>query len=190
VLVLAELLAVVILAYLRSRNRNFLVGAAGAVALAMLFVYAAGFSTVIGKLQESDQLAVRRNINQSSLAMIRARPITGWGLDTYVPVYRMFALYDDGTYVNRAHNDWLQFAAEGGLPFAALLAAIFVWSVLPAVRSGWGIGVIAVGLHAFVDYPFARFGVCGWYFALVSILSCQQSCMPVERDALDRESIY
>ncbi len=85
----------------------------------MIFIYAAGIDRLIGKLEQNDQLAVRRDINRSSLAMIRERPFTGWGLNTYVPVYRMFALYDDGTYVNRAHNDWLQFLAEGGILFAA-----------------------------------------------------------------------
>jgi O-antigen ligase len=190
ILVLLELAAVVTLCYLRLRNRNFLIGAIVAVALSTLFVLVAGSSTVISKLQESDQLAVRRNINRSSLAMLAERPLTGWGLDTYVPVYRMFALYDDGTYVNRAHNDWLQFAVEGGLPFAALMAAIFIWSIRPAVRSIWGIGVLAICIHAVVDYPFARFGVCSWYFALVSILSYRGSFMPVERDQLTRESTY
>jgi len=190
ILVLLELVTVVILAYLRFRNRSFLFGASAAIALTILFIYAAGFSTVIGKLQESDQLAVRRNINRSSIAMLEQHPITGWGLETYVPVYRMFALYDDGTYVNRAHNDWLQFAVEGGLPFAALMAAIFFWSVRPAVRSVWGIGVVAIGIHAVVDYPFARFGVCGWYFALVSMLAYQNAAMPLERDKLTRESNF
>ena len=190
ILVILELIAVVITAYLRNRNRNFLGGAAAAVVLTILFVYAAGFSTVVSKLQESDQLAVRRHINQSSVAMLAAHPIAGWGLDTYVPVYRMFALYDDGTYVNRAHNDWLQFAVEGGLPFAAMFMAIFCWSIRPAIRSGWGLGVIAIALHALVDYPFARFGVCGWYFALVSMLVYQRAEVPLERDKPVRESIF
>ena len=103
--------------------------------------------------------------------MIRERPLTGWGLNTYVPVYRMFALYDDGTYVNRAHNDWLQFLAEGGILFAAPMCVLFLWSIRPAVRSVWGVGLIAVGLHALVDYPFARLGVCGWYFALIAMVA-------------------
>lgn len=172
-LVLAELVAVIGLAYARRQDRRLLVGIALACVLSFLFVFAAGFDVVIKKLQQNDQLAVRRSINQSSLEMIRERPLTGWGLETYVPVYRMFAHYDDGTYVNRAHNDWLQWAAEGGIPFAALMLALFVWTVRPAVASVWGIGLIAICLHALVDYPFARLGVCGWYFALAPMLAAQ-----------------
>jgi endonuclease/exonuclease/phosphatase family metal-dependent hydrolase/O-antigen ligase len=170
-LVCLELLAVLILAYLRLRNKSFVFGAGLAVLLALVFVYAAGVDRVVAKLQQNDQLAVRRDINYSSLAMIREHPLTGWGLNTYVPVYRMFARYDDGTFVNRAHNDWLQWAAEGGIFFAGLMLVVFVWSIRPAYRSGWGIGVIAICLHAIVDYPFARLGVCAWYFALVAMLA-------------------
>ncbi len=172
-LVLAELLAVVILAYQRRRDRRLLIGAALAFGLSFLTIYAAGSNVLIKKLQEHDQLAVRRSINQSSLEMIRERPLFGWGLETYVPVYRMFAHYDDGTWVNRAHNDWLQWAAEGGIPFAAIMLVVFGWSLRPAVASVWGVGLIAICLHAIVDYPFARLGVCGWYFALLPMFTAE-----------------
>ena len=159
------------LAYARNRNKAFIVGAALAIGLSVFFIYAAGFETLITKLQQNDLLAVRRNIDKSSLAMIRSRPLTGWGLETYVPVYRMFARYDDGTYVNRAHNDWLEWAAEGGVFFAGAMIVVLGWSVRPAIRSGWGVGLIAVCIHALVDYPFARLGVCGWYFCLIGMLA-------------------
>lgn len=189
-LVVLEFTAVATLAYLRSRNRSFGISAIVALTLAVAFVFAAGFSTVLDKFKQADQIAVRRNINKSSLAMLAERPLTGWGLDTYVSVYRQFALYDDGAYVNRAHNDWLQFAVEGGVPFAAAMAAIFIWSIRPASRSGWGIGLIAICLHAIVDYPFARLGVCGWYFALVSMMPYQRAYIPFERDKPTTESTF
>jgi hypothetical protein len=174
-LVLLELIVLIAFAYGRNRNKTLLAGAGIAIVLSTVFVYAAGFEALIPKLQQNDQLAVRRNIDRSSLSMIRTRPLTGWGLNTYVPVYRMFARYDDGTYVNRAHNDWLEWAAEGGIFFSGAMLAIFVWSIRPAIRTGWGIGLIAVCLHALVDYPFARFGVCGWYFCLLGMLGAARS---------------
>jgi O-antigen ligase len=181
-LVAIELIAVMLIAYSRNRRKVFLYAAASMLLASALFVYAAGFDALSQKLQRRDQLAVRREINQSSLAMIRARPFTGWGLGTYVPVYRMFARYDDGSYVNRAHNDWLEWTAEGGIFFSALMLIVFLWSIRPAVRSVWGIGVISVCLHALVDYPFARFGVCGWYFALIGMLAaCDHEQIAKER---------
>jgi len=190
VLVLLEIVAVIVLAYLRLRERRLLIAALGFVLLSAAFVYAAGSNTLVEKLQQGDQIAVRANINKSSIAMLAERPLSGWGLNTYVPVYRQFALYDDGTYVNRAHNDWLQFAVEGGIPFAAIMLAVLLWSIRPALRSGWGVGLIAICLHAVVDYPFARLGVCGWYFALVSMLSYEPKFAPLERDKPTRETMF
>jgi O-antigen ligase len=170
-LVIAEFVLVTVIAYFRKPNKAFLYAAASALLLILMFSYAAGFTVLRDKLHQRNQLAVRRDINVSSLAMIRERPLSGWGLDTYVPVYRAFARQDDGTYVNQAHNDWLEWTAEGGVLFSALMAVVFLWSIKPAIRSVWGIGVIALCLHAAVDYPFARFGVCGWYFALFGMLA-------------------
>lgn len=180
-LVMAELITVMLMAYFRNRNKVFLYAAAGAIFVSALFAYAAGFDTLNRKLQQRDQLAVRRDINSSSFAMIHRRPFTGWGLGTYVPVYRMFARYDDGTYVNRAHNDWLEWTAEGGILFSSLMAVAFFWSIRPAIRSIWGVGVIAICLHAIVDYPFARFGVCGWYFALLGMLAINYRSEALQR---------
>lgn len=172
-LVIAEFLAVVGIACVRKRSRKLAYAAGAAVLLSGLFVWAAGFDTVVAKLEKRDQLAVRRALNASSLAMIRERPFTGWGLGTYVPVYPMFATYDDGSWVNHAHNDWLEWTAEGGIFFSGLMLVLFVWSIRPALRSGWGIGVLAICLHALVDYPFARLGVCAWYFAMIGMLNAQ-----------------
>jgi O-antigen ligase len=173
-LVVAELLAVLLLAFLRRRGILSLKVIGLTLLLSLGFIYVAGFKTVLHKLERPDQLATRREINEASLAMIKARPLTGWGLGAYVPVYKMFALYDDGTWVNQAHNDYLEWAAEGGIPFACLMVALILWTVRPATRSIWAVGLLTLCLHAVVDYPFARMGTCGWYFALVGMLVWQQ----------------
>ena len=174
VVVMGELILVFLLLFLRNRTRAFIWAAAGTLAVTVVVIFAAGTTHVMAKFHQQDQLAVRRDINRSSFAMIQQRPLLGWGLGSYVSVYRKFALYDDGTFVNRAHNDWFQWAVEGGIPFAAFMAGILVWSIRPALRSIWGIGVLAVCLHAAVDYPFARLGVCGWYFALIGLLQMEE----------------
>jgi hypothetical protein len=53
------------------------------------------------------------------------------------------------------------------------MLVIFVWSIRPALDSIWGVGLIAICLHAAVDYPFARLGVCSWYFALVPMFAAE-----------------
>ena len=169
-LVMVEMVAVAAIAYHRYRRPAVVLALGLLLVLSVIFVFVAGFEGVAGKFK-GDQLLVRREINKSSLAMIAQRPLTGWGMGTYMYIYPMFARYDDGTYVNQAHNDWLEWAAEGGVIFSGLMLVVFVWSIVPAVRSVWGIGLIALCLNAAVDYPFARLGVCGWYFALVGMLA-------------------
>jgi O-antigen ligase len=85
-------------------------------------------------------------------------------------VYPAYAHFDVGASVDHAHNDWLEWAAEGGIPHALAWAVLAVSVAKPAVRSIWGIGVMAVFLHAFVDYPFARFGVSAWTMTLIGAL--------------------
>ncbi len=181
ILVFLELAAVLFLAWFQRRGTLSLTVIVLAFVLSLGFAYAAGFHQVITKLEKPDQLSNRRLINQSSVNMIKARPLTGWGLGAYVPVYKMFALYDDGTWVNQAHNDYLEWAAEGGIPYACLMLLLIGWTVKPAVRSIWGIGLLAFCLHALVDYPFARLGTCGWYFVMAGLLAAQKNGSSEER---------
>lgn len=91
-------------------------------------------------------------------------------------VYPRYAGFDSGSYVNQAHNDWLQWAAEGGLPFAILLAifALLLWK--PAVQSIYGLGTVAFLLHALVDYPMQQRPALGaWFFALAGAAWARQS---------------
>ena len=103
--------------------------------------------------------------------MIATRPGTGFGLGTFSTVYPAYATFDAGKSVEHAHNDWLEWASEGGLGFALAWLGLAVWSVRPAWRAGWGIGVLGCFLHGMVDYPFARFGISAWVFILLGILA-------------------
>ena len=49
------------------------------------------------------------------------------------------------------HNDWAQWDVEDGVLVTAALLAMAPASLPAAIRSIWGVGVIAVFLHAIVD---------------------------------------
>ena len=159
-LLLLELLAAI---YLLRKNlrRRILPFALAAVV---------GSGALFDRLKDPDPLKYRREIFQSSIKMIAFHPWRGFGLGTFSTVYPEFARFDIGVEVEHAHNDWLEWAAEGGLPYAALWASLAVLVARPALRSVWGMGVLAVFLHALVDYPFARFGVAAWAFLLIGAL--------------------
>jgi hypothetical protein len=47
----------------------------------------------------------------------------------------------------------------------------FLWTLRPAFRSAWGIGVVAVFLHAAVDYPFSRPALAAWIVVAIALLA-------------------
>jgi O-antigen ligase len=139
--------------------------------LAAAFTVIVGYQYVWERFNSSrDPLEFRREFSQSSVAMVRARPMYGFGLGTWPAAYRQFAFFDPGLSVDHAHNEWLEWTAEGGLPALLLLAAIAAMCAPAALRSIWGLGVLAVFAHSLVDYPFARAGLASWIFVFMGAL--------------------
>ena len=173
-LCLAEIVTIPALAYARrliSRGTLLRVVAAS-LGVVVLFTAIVGWETIWRRLQEPNPYSIRAELVRSSLEMIRDRPLTGFGLGTWADAYPAYARYDDGRFVNQAHNDWLQWAVEGGIPFLLIMLAIAAWSVRPAIRSLWGIGLLAVFLHCLVDYPMQqRPALAAFFFAMLGTLA-------------------
>jgi hypothetical protein len=68
----------------------------------------------------------------------------------------------------------LQWTAEGGLPAGIAMLSLTLWGIRPAIRSVWGIGVIAVLIHASFDYPFSRPAVGAWPILILSMAAASQ----------------
>lgn len=169
----AEVAGILLLARLRRvlTGRRFWVTAAGLAGCAFLFVAIVGWEALWRRFQQADPYVHRRDMLHSALVMWHERPWTGFGLGTFQTAYPAYAFFDIGLVVNHAHNDWAEWLAEGGTPFFALLASLAVWSVEPAVRSVWGLGVLSVFLHALVDYPMQRLGLAAWVFVFLGALA-------------------
>ena len=138
--------------------------------LAAAFTLAVGWERVWGRLQVNDPYLVRKEFMLAAADMAMHRPLTGFGLGTFPAVYQRYAIKDYPFYANHTHNDWAEFAADGGFPFLLMVLIPFVAAVPLAVRHPWGIGLLAVMLHACIDYPFPRPAVSGWMFFLLAIL--------------------
>jgi O-antigen ligase len=107
--------------------------------------------------------------------MVRDRPLAGFGLGTWSAAYPKYALYDDGTFVNQAHDDWAQWAVEGGVPLFLAMLSLVAMLAPGAVRLLWGIGLMAVFVHAAVDYPFEqRPALAAFFFALMGVLAAEK----------------
>jgi O-antigen ligase len=109
----------------------------------------------------------RVNTDRDALAMLRDFPLTGIGAGTFYAVYPMYtsAVVVTG-FTRHAHDDYLQFACELGLVFAAVLGAVVLASLWTAVRAqlkrrdpllqGMGfaatMAIVALLIHSAVDF--------------------------------------
>ena len=174
ILCLTEILVIPAIAFQRGLiNRKMLVRVVlGSLAAVVVLTGVVGWEPLWKRLQEPHPYSLRKDLVLSSIAMVRDRPLTGFGLGTWPDAYPGYARFDDGTYVNQAHNDWIQWASEGGLLFLAAMLAIAAWSVRPALRSLWGVGILSVWLHALIDYPMQqRPALAAFFFALLGTLA-------------------
>ncbi|MBI1404581.1 MAG: O-antigen ligase family protein [Caulobacter sp.] len=92
----------------------------------------------------------------------------GSGLGTFVPVYMMFETPASmqNTYVNHAHDDWLELLVEAGLMAMAVIAVFLFWAARTALRA-WrrtrtsggpvvcaaSLAILLLLAHSLVDYP-------------------------------------
>ena len=139
-------------------------------ALAGAFTLVVGWERVWQRFQLNSLYGARSEFVTAAIDMARHRPITGYGLGTFPEVYQRYALHDMPYYANHAHNDWAEFAADGGIPFMLLVLIPFAAAIPAAIRNPWGMGLIAVMLHACLDFPFPRAAVSCWMFAMLGLL--------------------
>jgi O-Antigen ligase len=166
-----EVVAVFVLSHLRKAKVGF--GALTLIGVTVLLASIVGVETTSQRFSEGGLTAGRLQFAISTLHMIAAHPLAGWGLGTWPSVYPAFATIDVGAIVNQAHCDWLQWTAEGGLLTGLAMLSLAVWAIRPAVRSIWGIGVIAVFIHAAFDYPFSRPAVGAWPILILAMAAAR-----------------
>jgi hypothetical protein len=177
ILCTAELLAMLTIGLMRRRQmvqrfgvRSITTVLAAVPLLAVTFTLVVGWQRVWQRFQEHDPYLLRWEFLIPTLEMAKDRPLMGYGLGTFPDVYPQHAIVDLPVHVNYAHNDWAEFAAEGGIPFFLLVLIPFAAAIPTAIRHPWGLGLIAVMLHACIDFPFPRPSVSGWMVVMLGLL--------------------
>ena len=130
----------------------------------------AGNDQVWAHFQEVHPDAARQELFQSTIRMFKSEPWSGYGLGAWPGIYPAYATFDVGRVANSAHNDWMEWASEGGVIFVGSFLAIMLLSLRPALGSVWGLGVIAVMLHSWVDYPIREPVLGVFWFCMVGAL--------------------
>ena len=141
-----------------------------AAMLGLLFVAGTAVLAVMvsAGMSASNQtsMTIRADIWAHTSEAIRDSGLAGSGIGTFTAIYPR---YEDPatierTYVNHAHNDYLELALEGGIPAIALMIlfaiwwgarAFTIWRSANAAELGRAacIASAAILLHSLVDYP-------------------------------------
>ena len=126
-----------------------------------------GLEKVKQRLQETSVVSEQRDeVYQYVWRQWRDYRLTGAGLGSFYSVFPRYRGADIVNYYREAHNDYLQFAAEGGLIGLGLLGLIVAASLLAALSAQQrrrdplmrGIsfaaimGIIAILIHSSVDF--------------------------------------
>ncbi len=182
VLCTAELLAVLVIGLVKLRDpetgrhsRSTASMVLAVPVLAAAFTLAVGWEGVWQHLKQRNPFQGRDAFLMAASDMAMQRPLTGYGLGTFPEIYQRYAIEDFPFYANHAHNDWAEFAADGGIPFLLLVLIPFAACIPSAIRNPWGMGLIVVMVHACVDYPFPRPAVSAWMFFMLALLFMSRS---------------
>jgi O-antigen ligase len=135
---------------------------------------------------ESDPSATHRlDAYAKTLRILVDNPVTGTGLGTFPWAYARYERRGEWIGMAQAHNDYLQLAAETGIPGVLLLAwalIAFGWRVLrPALGSGkhvprWttaatAAAVLAMLFHSVLDFSLQVPAVAALFSVLLGVLA-------------------
>lgn len=167
-LMAALLLAVLIAAGYRKvgRTGGLSIGA-GFVLTVCLLGMAMGAGAVIGRFDRVDQHLDRLTVYRDTVNLIADHPMLGIGPGMYEWRFRPYQTADTRLLFDHAHSDYLESAAEWGLPIAVL---IWGWILLRVARTaaygvdsrlqlnrgvaiGATVGLSAMLLQSLVDFP-------------------------------------
>lgn len=186
VLGLAAGVACLLLAWFHDRGQSgrrlFLAGLfANAIGLLVAFQF--GFFGIMERVEQSE---VIEDIRWPAAAVTASAAVAnmpfGTGFGTFVPVFEKFAprtLLRD-SYVNHAHNDWIEVWLTGGVPAILLLLGFLVWfsgatvmlwrsgppgitNVDIALARAASIVIVLLLLHCMVDYPLRTAAMSVWF---------------------------
>src|SRR6516165_10121373 len=156
----------------RQSGRRLLRIAIGANVIALILAFQFGFVAFMQRAEDQGLKDARWPIARiTSQAAIANLPF-GSGFGTFVPVYDEFAPRSllAETYVNHAHNDWLELWLTGGAPAIILVLSFLAWFGVASFRvwsssqpeapvldlalaQAASIVIVLLLLHSVVEFP-------------------------------------
>lgn len=185
---------------LQSEMRKGIIITAGIIMTMMCFWIFLNFGQVaLNKLSiQGADTNSRLDIYAATFPMIGNHPLLGAGIGSFPGVfqaYRPQTISSDGI-IDKAHNSYLEFAAEMGLPALALLLTIIgiiahtlyrgirehkEYYLLPTL----GLSVLTLGaMHSLVDFPLQVPAIAALFIAIITVCFSQNArpfCVAAEK---------
>ena len=176
----------------RFRSRTAFVFALTFVLLSMSLMLWIGLGSVLERFQTVNQEYgsdySRMSIWQDTLKLIGQHPWFGTGFGTFPVAFTTVQTSFLGQFVNHAHNDYLEFASDLGIPAALALIAGFVWIFIRAVRAtrvakdslerflavGCAGSILAILLHSLADFNLYIPANCLLFASVLGLTMCLQ----------------
>jgi O-antigen ligase len=111
----------------------------------------------------------------STIDMVKTKPVAGYGLGTWDTVYPAFARVDPRMFVEHAHDDWLEWAAEGGIPFALAMLLLAGFALRYSVREPWCFGIFAAFVQSSIEFSMHKPALVALQFAALGCLAASRS---------------
>jgi len=180
ILVCSEAVAFVLVVVMTRRleKRKVVAIFAGLAALIAAAAFIAGTDQIGKHFEDKNPYAIRKQLLDSTVQLIAEHPWSGHGLGTWRAEYPHAATFDAALLANEAHNDWAQWASDGGIPFALLILGLVVWVAWPGLQCIWGMGILCVAIHSYVDYPIREPALSFLWFTLAGAVAGLMDQLP------------
>jgi O-antigen ligase len=169
----------------RSADRKWVMIGAGSLALLLLVLVWVSGDTLTGRFEQlldaGNADAIRVALWAAARRMIVNAPLLGLGLGTFQDAYPMYATQYFPLIMDKAHSDYLEFAAGLGLPAALCWWGAVLWA---AIQMGKGVfarrkdriyplvglgATVLVAVHSTVDFSLQMPAVAMSYAAILGI---------------------
>lgn len=170
----------------RKRGRTFAFASIVAIVVLVAALIIIDSSQLLSGIGGDLQVG-RGPITRDTLKMVPGHWLLGWGAGTFAHVFPQFRSFYVTTYVNEAHNDFLQTLVETGVfGLAAFLS--FAVGVLTTgfanlrrvrltensvLRLAATTGFLGLLVHGFFDFNLQIPANAAWFFALAAVAICK-----------------
>ena len=109
----------------------------------------------------------RDEVVRDSIPLLKDFALTGTGMGSFYTIYPKYQSSEVNAFYDHAHNDYLQFAIEAGIPVSALLLIVPLYSFYCAIKAmrkrknpimlglsfGCLMAILGMFIHIWVDFP-------------------------------------